>query len=103
MKKCLLFSFLILFIFSCDRKKDIDDPISDQLEDAVLLDFIGLDGCTWIIQLPDGANLEPINLSDFDILPVNEKEVLISYVTRPDMASACMVGTIIELEHIEAK
>ena len=81
----------------------MDDPITDQLEDAVLRDFTGLDGCTWIIQLPDGANLEPINLSNFDILPVNEKEVLISYITRPDMASICMVGTIIELEHIEAK
>ena len=77
--------------------------MTDDFKSAVLLDFNGLDGCTWIIQLPDGTNLEPINLSDFDILPLNEKAVLIAYIIRPDFASACMVGSVVELQHIEAE
>ena len=94
---------LSFLLFSCDRQNEIDDPITDQLEVAVLRDYTGLDACTWVIQLPDAAILEPLNLSNFDILPVDEKEVLISYIIRPDMASACQVGIIVELEHIEAK
>lgn len=103
MNKYFFLALFALSILSCSPNNDIDEPIEDELVSAILLDFTGLDGCTWIIQLPDGANLEPINLSNFDILPLNEKEILISYIVRPDMASACMVGSIVELEHIEAK
>jgi len=104
MKKILYsFLFLIVFIVACGTPNDMQDPIEEELVDAEFRDFSGVDNCTWVIELPDGARLEPINLSDFDVLPLEGKAILISYIERLDMASTCQVGTIIELETLEAK
>jgi len=104
MKK-IVFPFLLLALFmaSCDDSNDIQDPIQEELIDAEFRDFSGVDACMWLIELEDGAKLEPINLSDFDILPLEGKKIAISYVNRLDMSSACMVGTIIELETLETR
>jgi len=104
MKKIVYpFLFLAFFLGACGDSNDMQPPIEDQLTDAEFRDFSGVDACMWVIELPDGALLEPINLSDFDILPLEGKKIAISYVSRLDMASTCMVGTIIELETLEAR
>ncbi len=102
MKKVLYpFLFLALFLGACGDSSNMQDPVEEQLINAEFRDFSNLDGCMWVIELEDGAKLEPINLSDFDVLPLEGKKIAISYVERLDMASVCMVGTIIELDTLE--
>lgn len=103
MKK-VLYPFLLFafFLGSCGDSNDIQEPIEEQLINAEFRDFSGLDGCMWVIELEDGAKLEPINLSDFDVLPLEGKKIAMTYVARLDMSSVCMVGTIVELQTLEA-
>ena len=104
MKKIIYsFLFFAFFLSACDDSNEMQDPIEEQLIDAEFRDFSAVDGCMWVIELEDGAKLEPINLSDFDVLPLEGKKIAISYVDRLDMSSICMVGTIIELQTLEAK
>lgn len=104
MKK-ILYPFLLFafFLAACGDSNEMQEPIVEELIDAEFRDFSSLDGCMWVIEIEDGAKLEPINLSDFDVLPLEGKKILISYIERLDMASVCQVGTIIELETLEAK
>jgi len=104
MKK-IIYSFLFVaaLLGSCGSPNDMQDPIDQQLTDAEFRDFSGVDGCMWVIELEDGSRLEPINLSDFDILPLEGKKIAISYINRLDMSSICLVGTIVELETLEAR
>lgn len=83
---------------SCDKVKE-DECVN--LKEGILKNLTGLDGCGWIIQLPDSTKLEPINLEDFDVeLEVNKK-VCIRYHERNDLGSYCMVGKVVEIEYIE--
>lgn len=103
-KKLLLGVFcLSLFALSCNDNPDEPMPDDSNFENAVLLDFGGLDGCSWIIQLEDKSNLEPINLADFPITPINELEIEVDYVTIINGATVCMVGTMVEIKDIRER
>jgi hypothetical protein len=96
--KHTLIVFLLLTLsgmMSCN-----DDDIDDCSGPMVLRDSSGLDGCGFLLQLNLGdefRTLEPINLSDFDIQPVDGLEVCGEFIVRPDLASICQVGEIVEL------
>lgn len=66
---------------------------------AVLKDYTGLDGCTWVIKLDNNEVIEPINLGDFNFVLEDGKKIWIKYKTV-GMASICMVGPTIEIEAI---
>lgn len=72
-------------------------------ETATLRNYTGLDGCGWVIELKSGEILEPTNLADFDITPVEGMQVEIAYTTMDNMGSICMVGQIVEIDLIVAK
>lgn len=99
MKKSIyLLGLLTILLFSCQEDPE---PQCDNLEQGVLKNLAGLDGCGWVIQLNDNTMLEPINLGDFDVELEENKTVCVKYRERNDMASVCMVGKIIELEILE--
>lgn len=88
--------FIIIPLFSlvsCGSNEDCVGPM-------VFRDSTGLDGCQFLLQLDLGdefRTLEPINLSDFDIQPVDGLEVCGEFIVRQDLASICQVGEIVEL------
>ncbi len=84
---------IILFSFSCEKENNC--------QNGILKNFTGLDGCGWIIQLPDSTKLEPINLEDFDIELVENKSICVQFQERADLGSFCMVGKVVEIKSIE--
>lgn len=64
---------------------------------GMLLDYTGLSGCKWVIQLKNGERLEPVNLHEFDLVPADSMIVHITYTEAPTMMSICMVGKMIEI------
>ncbi len=70
--------------------------------DGWLVDYTGLDGCRWIIELQSGERLEPVNLHQLDFEPSDSLPVRIIYKEAPDMMSICMVGTMVHINCIEA-
>lgn len=92
-------TYIILFatcLFSC---KDVNNCENSQK--GTLKNFTGLDGCGWIIQLPDSTKLEPINLNEFNIELIENRSVCIQYHERTDLGSFCMVGKVVEIDFIE--
>ncbi len=71
--------------------------------DALILDYSELDGCGWIIMLETGERLEPVNLHQYDIEPVDSLPVNITYTVIKDMVSICMVGKIVHINCINSK
>ena len=68
---------------------------------SMLLDYTGLSGCSWIIQLQSGEKLEPLNLEDFDLTPADSMLVHVTYEKKPTMMSVCMVGKMVEITCIK--
>jgi hypothetical protein len=69
--------------------------------DGLLLDYTGLDGCRWIIELDSGERLEPVNLDQLDFEPADSLPVRIIYTEATDMMSICMVGEMVHISCIE--
>lgn len=90
MKTIVFFVALTLF-FSC--KKDQSCPGS---VDAKLRNLTGLDGCGWVFEFNDGAKLEPVNLSDFELDLVEGKCVYLKY-EEIEAGSICMVGKTVSI------
>ncbi len=70
--------------------------------DALLVDYTGMDGCRWIIELQSGERLEPVNLHQLDFEPSDSLPVRIIYTEVHDMMSICMVGKMVHINCIEA-
>ena len=108
MKPFHILLFSVLLSASCskteDKVKGDDDNAGGKCagpEHATIVDRTGLDGCTWMLKLDNGYQLEPINLSDFGIELVDDKPVVVTYKERGDLASFCMAGMIVEIECME--
>lgn len=67
---------------------------------AKLVNYTGLDGCSWMIKMNDGTVYEPINLSAFEAHPTNNEPVFITFQVEPSI-SICMVGTNIRLQSLK--
>jgi len=61
-----------------------------------LSNLTGLDGCAWVLVQGD-QSYEPINLGEFVTDAVEGQEVWFEIEERPDFASICLVGTIVEI------
>lgn len=99
-----------LITFSCDDS-EIEIPRSCDLR-ATVRDMSSLDGCGFIFELEDGTRLEPYRLAYcgtpplpkeitedplFDFEFIDGKKVRINYELMPEMASACMLGSIVKI------
>ncbi|MFK7937586.1 MAG: hypothetical protein AB8G22_28980 [Saprospiraceae bacterium] len=94
----LLLSFPFIFV-ACDK----DESEANCEITAKFQDMTGLDGCGFVLVLDlddEERRLEPLNLADFDIEPVDGLEVCIEFEEEP-AASICMVGETVRLISIE--
>lgn len=98
MNKILLMLLLSIGFSACE------DAIFATSTEGVMKDLTGFDGCRWVIELsPDSENserLEPMNLSDFDFVPVDGMKVSVKY-KETSGGSICMVGKLVEIKGIK--
>ena len=73
-------------------------PAGEFSVDGTILKLPVEAGC-WVIRTLEGTEFEPINLTDEYRAEGTRVRALLR--TRSDMASACMVGTIVEIANIE--
>lgn len=69
---------------------------------GLLVDYTGLDGCRWIIELESGERLEPVNLHQLDFEASDSLPIRITYTEATGMMSICMVGMMVHINCIEA-
>lgn len=78
-----------------------EDPCADG-EIGVIKPY-SLDGCTWVVELPSGANLEPINYKEFfteeELAKGDPIRIRIKY-TETKSPSICMVGRTVAINCI---
>ncbi|MGB0391358.1 MAG: hypothetical protein ACPGRC_10500 [Salibacteraceae bacterium] len=108
--------FLLIIIpfvlFSCKNHKIIEskpDPIAttqtpcDNGVNAIIKP-LALDGCTWILELPKGEKLEPVNYREFlteaEIKNQNPIGVRVSFYDTKS-ASICMIGRTVAISCLE--
>lgn len=90
-------SILLIGLFSIascgDTESDIPCP---NAEVYTMSNFVGLDGCGWMLVQGD-QSYEIINMMDhFDTFEEG-REVEVELIPRTDMASICMAGIISEI------
>lgn len=93
------FTLLLLASLSFIQCDTTDSPESDNCPNAevyVLKNLAGLDGCSWALAQGD-KSYEPLNLADYITDPTEDQEVMLELTVRPDFASICQVGTIVEI------
>ncbi len=67
---------------------------------ATFRNLTGLDGCGFVLELDNGTRLEIANPNDLAVAPVEGLKVAVEYTNRPDLASVCMVGPIVQVNCI---
>ena len=99
-QKILLLSLVVLTltIYSCNKESECENSHS-----AKLVNMIGLDGCSWMIELNNGTILEPTNLNDFNINLQQNQKIWVVYHTAGQMASICMHGEIVTIDCISER
>jgi hypothetical protein len=91
----LLLTSLILYN-SCTKELN-----ENRIEfDGTVVDYSGLDGCGFIIELDNGDKLEPVQIADTGFVFYDGQRVRISFTLLDEMASICMVGKIVRIETI---
>jgi hypothetical protein len=109
--KTFLISIIIIIFASCTNHKIIEakpdpKPLVPVCEDGtdMVLKKIHLDGCNWVLVLPNGENLEPMNIGDFISVSDDENglelNVKVEYKETP-AATICMIGKTITITCFE--
>ena len=98
--KILFITFcLITMLFSQSCSKDF----CINTKNGKLKNLTGLDGCGWIIVLDDGTNLEPTNLTEFDVALVDGNNISVNYKESNAGGSICMVGKVVDIKCIKER
>ncbi len=108
----ILFTLLFggsFILFSCNQSKNIDNKETNSEEKgnmgcdktATVMNYKGLDGCSYLLKLEDGSFLSP-TIKDPKVFDFRDfakaKRVSISYVNTSGMMSTCMKGKIVEIK-----
>ncbi len=89
------FVFILLVItMSCGGSKPIPTASADCNTEAKVLDYTGLDACRFLLQLSNGTQLLPIEISDPGFLFSEGQIVKISYTIQKDVVTACLTNSI---------
>jgi hypothetical protein len=108
-----LILFTIPFFFlACSNSKIIEakpdpvivEPTPCENGTVAFIKPLALDGCTWIIELPEGEQLEPINYKDYlSEEEINSQKPLKVNVAFYDTKSAsiCMLGRTVAISCLE--
>ena len=102
-----IFVILLLTLNSCTQAEELPKANCGTL--ATVKDLTGLDGCGFVFELENNTRLVPYiptqNTATDQVLKnftlTNGQRVTIAYRVRPDISSACMAGTIVEITCIE--
>lgn len=93
--KLVLHLLLSFFIISCSTSKVANAPLpSGCTTEAKVLDYTGLDGCRFLLELKDGTRLLPISLSDPEFLFSENQIVMIDYKVEKEVVSACLTAAL---------
>ena len=95
--KIIVFLVALTVLFSFEKDRSFPDSV-----DVKLRNLTGLDGCGWVFELNDGAKLEPVNLSDFQLDLVEGKCFSIAYEDA-EAFSICMVGKTVSITCVVEK
>lgn len=95
--KIIVYLVALTVLFSCEKDRSCPDSV-----DVKLRNLTGLDGCGWVFELNDGAKLEPVNLSDFQLDLVEGKCFSIAYEDA-EAFSICMVGKTVSITCVVEK
>lgn len=100
-KRIAIASIAGITLFSCNKN---NNPCDGALK-GEWVDYTGLDGCGWIIEVENGARLEVSSVNSHQYIdslyaPYNGKKIWVTYDTL-DGASICMVGIIPDILCIE--
>tara|TARA_Y100001978_G_scaffold31303_1_gene26983 strand:+ start:3607 stop:3909 length:303 start_codon:yes stop_codon:yes gene_type:complete len=96
-KKIIISCVALSNIISC-RKNECLDGVKARVENNQI------DGCGYTIRLDNGDQIEPVNLSDFNLdLEHNKKVWVIYHVNQNLSASICMVGDIVVIDCISER
>ncbi len=74
-------------------------PAQGERLSGKVVDMRGLDGCKFLIELPDGKRLQPINLAkEFQV-----DKLQIRFLATParGVMSICMAGEIVRVSEVE--
>ena len=98
MSRTMLLSLLFLTLtqVACNstRKTAGESP---PLVTGTIIDQSGLGTCSWLVELPDGSRIEPVNWEDFTFELVAGKKVRLTYEEVPDAMGGCMAGPIVRI------
>ena len=97
----MIFTLITISTLCCLQScsKNDEDCVSEmQFQQLQSLENCGL---LLTLNLEDEWRIfEPINLDDFDIVPSDNLKVCIEFIERPDVASTCNAGELIEITSI---
>ncbi|WP_149867104.1 hypothetical protein [Solirubrum puertoriconensis] len=99
MRRPALWMFALLLTqaaFTCDK----NDPEPTNCEDcetiATVRNLTGLDGCGYVLELPDGKRLEPSGKLWQELVKTDGAKVKVSYEPE-SRGSICMVGETVRV------
>jgi hypothetical protein len=96
MKHTILTALLSsLIVIGCNKK--VAESKCPDFKEGTVVDMRGLDGCGFNIRLDNGNILEPTNLDKYPKLIINNQRIRFTYMEVDNMASICMVGTMVEI------
>ena len=95
MKLKIIFLFSIANLFACGQNKSLQATNPDGCDtQAKVLDYTGLDGCRFLLELKDGTRLIPVELADKNFLFSEGQIVQIKYSLLKDVVTACLTAAL---------
>ncbi len=94
-KQCINLLMLVMLFTSCDN---FNDPCS---KTGVVRDFLGQDGCSVLIEEPNGDLYAPTNLNEFGLFFFDGQRVNFSFRLDPS-TSPCQLGVPVLLLCVES-
>jgi len=92
----MLLNLILFFIIACSTSQSTASlQVSAKCStEAKVLDYTGLDGCRFLLELKDGTRLLPIYISDPEFLFSEGQVVKIDYKLQKDVVSACLTAAL---------
>ena len=97
MKKLITTTIIFCTLLACNKNECFNS-------EKARIENNQIDGCGYTIRLNNGDQIEPVNLTDFDIQPKHNQKVWVSYHINQNLsASICMVGDIVVIDCISER
>jgi hypothetical protein len=92
--KLVLIIFILIFS-GCGNQKPLQKSSANLCDtEAKVLDYTGLDGCRFLLELKDGTRLLPVALDDRSFLFSENQIIKIKYSLMNDIVTACLTAAV---------